>query len=392
MLPLLDGPEKPDWSKHCQATYRALVSNTHWPQARQARHDPQRQPLCQLCKSEAGTMWHRRFSCSASQCKRLECTSTELRKAAAQALAVSEEAGEMFARGIFPDLSPLAPDLLTSSEATVLWWNKPASGYLTGSLFTDGSGHFPQWTCLRRAGWAVVQTDGLGFPVAAAYGAVPVDLCPFQVARDGEDFAISMLAVVARPPFCCHIDCQGTLDCLHGGAAVATAASNPRAHLWRSYFQTFQDGDITARKTKVHATAGDVEAGRTTWFEKRGNDAADRFAKRGAAAHLSAAEAFRVTRACALVVREAVQWAVKQEQWLSEQGLVDSQSIVEPPLLTRNTQDCCGSFEEQASSATAANECFFKGHRLVVFWTNLAKRPLWVACVVGHMPQLEHAG
>jgi len=206
MLPLLDGPKKPTWTKRSQAAYRALVSNTHWPQARQARHDSTRTNLCQLCQAEAGSLWHRRYGCDASSLKRLQCTSIHLRQAAARVRAVSEEAGELFARGVFPDLGPIAPKLLTSAEAEIQWWNKPATGLLTGTLFTDGSGRFPQWTFLRRAGWAVVQVDRFGEPVAAAYGAVPLDECPTQVARDGEDFAISMLSVVAMPPFRCYID------------------------------------------------------------------------------------------------------------------------------------------------------------------------------------------
>ena len=73
--------------------------------------------------------------------------------------------------------------------------------------------------------------DRFGEPVAAAYGAVPVDECPGQVARDGEDFAISMLPAIAFPPFRCYIDCQGTVDCFKGGAAVGCAADNPSTPL-----------------------------------------------------------------------------------------------------------------------------------------------------------------
>ena len=85
-----------------------------------------------------------------------------------------------------------------------------------------------------------------------------------EIARDGEDMAITMLAVVAMPPFRCYIDCQGTLDCFKGGAAVGAAADNPRAHLWGRLFTAFEGEDVAAFKTKAHATMADVHAERTT--------------------------------------------------------------------------------------------------------------------------------
>ena len=51
--------------------------------------------------------------------KRLKCTSVHLREAAVRVRAVSEEAGELFARGVFPDVAPLSHGLLDSSESEV---------------------------------------------------------------------------------------------------------------------------------------------------------------------------------------------------------------------------------------------------------------------------------
>ena len=124
---------------------------------------------------------------------------------------------------------------------------------------------------------------------------------------------------------------------------------------------------MVALKTKAHATLADVEAGRTTFFQKRGNDAADLFAKRGAGAHPSAAEAYQVTKACSLVAQEAVQWAVRQEQWLSEHGLVDSQSIVDPPLQTQsgNTGSISSTAHLMEIGEASAGNGAFQGHRIV---------------------------
>ena len=46
----------------------------------------------------------------------------------------------------------------------------------------------------------VVLVDNFGNATAAAYGLVPQDLCPIQVANEGEDYAIAMLAQIAFPP------------------------------------------------------------------------------------------------------------------------------------------------------------------------------------------------
>ena len=79
LLPLTDGECKADWGRREQASYRALLSNTHWPQARQAAHDPSRTDQCQLCQGEAGTLWHRRYACPASEQRRRQATSSPLR-------------------------------------------------------------------------------------------------------------------------------------------------------------------------------------------------------------------------------------------------------------------------------------------------------------------------
>ena len=65
---------------------------------------------------------------------------------------------------------------------------------------------------MRRAGWAVVQVDGEGSLVAAAFGAVPWEAAPGQEARDGEDYAVYMLTEVAAQPFSLYIDCAGTVS------------------------------------------------------------------------------------------------------------------------------------------------------------------------------------
>ena len=379
MLPLLDGRCGGLWSRRSQASYKALVSNTHWPQARQARHDPSREATCRLCGDAPGTLWHRRYECPATLGKRTQCTSPQLRRAAACARDVSEEASELFARAVFPDPQVLSPPKLLSGQAEICWINRPASGLLTGTLFTDGSGLNPTWAVLRRAGWAIVQVDRFGQLIAAAYGAVPEDECPLQVARDGEDYAIMMLSQVAIAPFHLFIDCQGTVDCVQKGRSYATCASNPRAHLWGRYYAAFDADGVMCSKTLAHATATDVEAGRTTQWEKNGNCHADKFAKLGAATHPDTADALCSIKACALVVREAARWAAAQEAWMADNQIHDAQSIMDPPMATAGTK--VNQHDDHDDDVDDVCDGNFRGHRLVSILRDRADAVQALACL-----------
>ena len=55
--------------------------------------------------------------------------------------------------------------------------------------------------------------------------------------------------------------------------------------MWAVYAATFEGAAIKVCKTKGHATSTHFETGESTWWQKRGNDDADRFAKEGARLH-----------------------------------------------------------------------------------------------------------
>ena len=137
---------------------------------------------------------------------------------------------ERFAKGLLPAPAALIPQPRTIPQAITQWINKPASERLTGTLFFDGSATGGQTPFLRRAGWAIVQVDAAGELVAAAFGAVPWESAPAQVARDAEDYAVFMLTRVATQPFTIYVDCAGTV----GAARNPLAGTKPRhlrAHL-----------------------------------------------------------------------------------------------------------------------------------------------------------------
>ncbi|CAK0901715.1 unnamed protein product, partial [Prorocentrum cordatum] len=66
------------------------------------------------------------------------------------------------------------------------WVSRPADEKLNGKLYLDGSALEPQFSALRRAGWAIAQCDDDGNLAAGVYGTVRRDLCPQQAAKDGE--------------------------------------------------------------------------------------------------------------------------------------------------------------------------------------------------------------
>ena len=258
--------------------------------------------------------------------------SAQLLEAARNARATSTHAGEMFARAVFPAPEALLPALLNSTQAQVHWINCPEGGRMSGTLFTDGSGLHPRWPQLRRAGWAVVQVDASGQLVAAAYGPVPHDEAPEQIARDGEDYAVFMCSLVATPPFRLHIDCAGTLACVQLGKAYAAGADNARAHLWTKFWAQFEGEEVSATKTLAHATDNDIEQGKSTHWERAANGHADRLAKLGAADHVLPQETVDSFLGLAQLVKEAARWAGEHEEWLGELGHRDAGSIVDPPL------------------------------------------------------------
>ena len=54
------------------------------------------------------------------------------------------------------------------SELEVHWFNKPASGRMSGNMFTDGSAIFRRIGFLHRAGWSIASVDRFGNLKAAA--------------------------------------------------------------------------------------------------------------------------------------------------------------------------------------------------------------------------------
>lgn len=198
---------------------------------------------------------------------------------------------------------------------------------MTGTVFTDGSGLHGKEGPLRRAGWSVVQVNRFGVPVHAAYGPVPEPEAPGQVARDGEDFALMMLSQVAEPPLRVYTDCQGTKGCFLEPKSASTGSGNPRAHLWTRFWAAFEGEQVEVFKTKGHATSTDVEMGRSTWWEREANQAADTYAKKGAECHGLDPQARWQWVALRDIVAQAARWAGQQEAIMAGLEHKDAQAL-----------------------------------------------------------------
>ena len=122
-----------------------------------------------------------------------------------------------------------------------------------------------------------------GREIAAVYGAVPAWAGPFQVARDGEDFAFWAMVHCAHDVDAVFTDCLGSVQCAHD-RQKATSAANPRAHLWKRYWEVLGPATLV-HKTMAHSTVAQVHEGQTTMWEHLGNKAADARARQGAALH-----------------------------------------------------------------------------------------------------------
>jgi hypothetical protein len=168
----------------------------------------------------------------------------------------------------------------------------------------------------------VVQVDDTGRVVAAACGGVPADQCPGQTSGDAEDYAVCMLALVAMEPFHLYIDRQGTVDSAGKPPSATARAGHPTAHLWSRVWAAFDRLRVT--KTKAHASAGDIERGVTTTWQRQGNEHADKFAKQGAAQHDLPRKAVQEYKALANLAFQAARWSGVQNAFLREAGYPDA--------------------------------------------------------------------
>ncbi|CAK0844578.1 unnamed protein product, partial [Prorocentrum cordatum] len=315
------------WQQHQRAALHSVISGTVLSQSRLYKRGMASEWECLICRSAPGTIWHRLYGCDGHAAYRKDEASPELLRHAEVARAAGGNCGEMFGRCLFPSLDHVIRRRDPDGDP-VRWFQRPASGYLTGLIFTDGSAVGTRWPELQRAGWSLVQCDGHGRMVAAAWGWVPLSMAPRQGARDGEDYAYHMAAFLCEGHIDFQTDCSGTVACALRGAAWACRPGSPRAHMWNAFYASFDSSrSYTDTKVLAHATAADVEADRTTWWQRAGNKLADEAAKEGAKLAL-ADDQLDFAYGLDLIARQAMVFTGKLHARMADRKQIDHASDV----------------------------------------------------------------
>ncbi|CAK0800323.1 unnamed protein product [Prorocentrum cordatum] len=289
-----------------KAAVASYLSNAHWPQTRLRAAGERDHPRCCACGAARGSLWHRLFECPVLAAARRDSVSDRLRRRARRARDRSEAAGEIFARGWLP--GPPRAARRTDAMA-VMCVNRPEDGLPRGRLFLDWSAIDPGHESLRRAGWSIAQRGANGNLETAVYGTARLDLCPFQTAKDGEEFAVWMLSRFAGPnveELC--VDCASTVSCLKLGRRCAAAMGKPSARLLSATHASLDVDALKVAKVAAHCRAEDVREGRISEAVWRGNSHAAHWAKAGAHLHRCSAIARRGFSGTMLAVLELTRW------------------------------------------------------------------------------------
>ena len=280
---------------------------------RTQRHARGGATLCEFCQLAPDSWYHRCYECEVFFHHRRQHVSKELETAAGN-LRGLPHLQEPFCRGNLPHPRCLFPLGLDSEDAQVHWHHQPEGGLFFPDpelgVFVDGSS-FGKLDGCRCAGWAVALTNNFGELQAGAFGAVPILAAPNQTSRDAEDYAVFMASQLCLGPLKVRPDCSGTVSTANGSRALACGPGQARAHLWA---KTFADHpELEAIKVKGHATSRDIELGRTTLWEKKGNTAADVLAKKGALKHPSWGfeDAQATIRGLSSLARQSLAWTTK---------------------------------------------------------------------------------
>ncbi len=275
------------------------------------------------CGALVDDTYHRVWECSDLDELRLHHTTEAMRAAAAGAA----RDDLLWTRGIIAEpwknLIPPRDDHAETvyPEGAVLW-DSPGSG-----CYIDGSALHPTHPEARRAGWSVLELAVDGTVAAAVFGHVPHGLSSGQAAAAGEMHAARRALELWPGLHKFYTDYQACADGVESGGVI----DNPRrcnAAAWRAISRALDGNAVEAVKVKAHKSLAAAEAeGEEALHHKRGNDAADAFAKRGAAAHggVAACDAYAEaqrehTRLCRWIGLALSQWkpiikARKQSGW-----------------------------------------------------------------------------
>ncbi len=277
-------------SPAAKACLRRTFAGGYWSGARRAAAGMLGDPGCD-CGAPLDDTHHRLYECPRSKPARdaLLCDRH-------LALAQSAERGHpMWTRCLVRNPAGELPKASTAHDE--YWYFadgvEDRAHALSGNIFIDGSALFPKCAPARRAGWTALDLKEDGTVRAAVYGPVPLDISPNQAASAGELHGLRRGAELACGPSRIFTDYQSAADGARRGPDLTTCHKTATASAWRGYWRAAEGAEIEVVKVAAHRTMRSVredEDDAEALLKKRGNDAADAFAKKGAAAHHSAAQ------------------------------------------------------------------------------------------------------
>ncbi len=273
-----------------RACLRRTFAGGYWSGARRAAAGLAASARCD-CGAPMDDTFHRLYECSRSQSARDTMLSE-------QSLAMAKAAGRehpLWTRALARDPKGELPKAKCSHDEYWLFAEDAhdKSHTLSGNMFIDGSALFPTCAAARRAGWTALDLKGDGTVRAAVYGHVPLDISPTQTASSGELHGLRRAVELACGPSRCFTDYQAAVDGSRRGPAATTHHKAASAAAWRGYWRAGGGDEVDIIKVAAHRSmksAREDEDDPEALLKKAGNDAADLFAKKGAASHHTAAQ------------------------------------------------------------------------------------------------------
>ena len=283
---------------------RAAITKNTWPRARLADSGAVTSTVCKRCGDPCETDWHRSYGCKPCLEKAGEARQTVEDMRAWPA--VAREAARLGQNNALMTRALMLEPAFPLSRHMLLDEAPPPSeqelGTLSGTIFTDGTLSHPRFLPLSRGAWAIVMPQGAVDEASAEQAESICFSAPLtgrqQTISRGEHECLLQLVLRAVPPIVVYTDCAQLVSEWALGIVEAQEPHRVNADTWRQISRAiahWPSGSLEVRKTKAHASAKDVEAGRTTAWEKRWNSAADAEAKAANQHRLLDREANRYT-------------------------------------------------------------------------------------------------
>ncbi len=273
-----------------KASLRRTFTGGYWTGARRAAAGLTEHATCE-CGAPRDDTFHRLYECCRSQATRDELLSEDH---LAMALRADRES-PMWTRALARDPRRELPAAKRAHDE--FWYFADDvdgdSRVLVGDIYVDGSALFPTNPVARRAGWSAVNLKPDGTVRAAVYGHVPAGISPGQTAAAGELHALRRAAELACGPVRILTDYQTAVEGSRRGVVATTGLRTASAASWRGFWRATDGEGLNVLKVEAHRTAKSAREDSSdadAMMKKFGNDAADAFAKRGAASHHTADE------------------------------------------------------------------------------------------------------